>query len=189
MFQGIGAGLVLFCQMAAGAPEQSDVPPKPVTAGEIRAETRTEKASVPVVSEATVLFRNEVGDKFQLIGARFILDGIELPAAPLDGTAGKETVIFKGPMTSGRHVITSHVSFQGRNRAIFTYLQGYTLNLDSSDEVFVVSGDQSSATVVAKEQKGFNVPYEKSLTVDFEMRGALTASSGRGASALRQVSR
>ena len=101
---------------------------------------------MPVISEATVSFRNEVGEKFQLTQARFTVDGIELPAIALDVAQGKETVIFKGPMTSGRHVITSHLSYQGRNRAIFTYLDGYTLNLESKDEVFVVSGAPSSVT-------------------------------------------
>jgi hypothetical protein len=89
-------------------------------------------------------------------------------------------VIFKGPMTSGRHVITSHLSYQGRNRAIFTYLEGYTLNLDSKDQLFVVSGSPSSVTVVGKDRKGFTVPFEKSLAVGFETRGAITDAAYNG---------
>lgn len=180
MIQGM-AGLVLFCQMAAGAPAQSDEPPKPVTAEEIRAEVGADKASVPATSEATLAFRNEVGKKFQLTQARFTIDGIELPAVAVDGTGGTETVIFKGPMTSGRHVVTSHLSYQGRNRAIFTYLDGYTLNLDSKEEVFVVSGAPSSVTVVSKDKKGFTVPFEKSLAVGVETRGAAAEAASAGA--------
>jgi hypothetical protein len=186
MLQGIGAGLVLFCQMATGAPEPADEPSPPAAPA---AENKPiEKASIPVISEATVSFRNDVGDKFQLMQGRFSVDGIDLPAVPLDPTPGRETVIFRGPMTSGRHVITSHLTYQGRNRAIFTYLKGYTFNIDAKDEVFVVSGALSSATVVAHEQKGFTVPYEKSLTVDFDVRGAMTDAVSNG-TATRRASR
>jgi hypothetical protein len=173
MLQGMGAGLVLFCQLAmADAPETADEPKTPAA----KPEPSYQKASVPVTSEATITFRNEVGDKFQLMQGRFVIDGVEVPEVTLDSTPGKETVIFKGPMTSGRHVISSRIAYQGRNRSIFTYLQGYTLNLENTEEVFVVSGETSKATLVAKEHKGFTVPYEQSLVVDFEARGAMTGA-------------
>jgi len=185
MLQGIGAGLVLFCQMATGVSDEAGEPRAPA----ITAEQPSERASVPVISETTVLFRSDVGDKFQLTQARFTMDGIELPAASLDIPPGRDTVIFKGPMSSGRHVITSYLKYQGRNRAIFTYLEGYTLNLDSTDEVFVVSGEPSSVTVVAREQRGFTVPFEKSLTVGFETRGAMTDVAKDNNQAARRASR
>ena len=184
MFQGIGAGLVLFCQMAAGAPEEAVEPRAPATTQEQPAE----KASVPVISETTVSFRNDVSDKFQLIQARFTMDGIELPAVSTDMPPGQDTVVFKGPMSSGRHVITSYLKYQGRNRAIFTYLEGYAVNLDAKDEVFVVSGEPASVTIVARPQRGFTIPYEKSLAISFETRGGVTDVAGN-ASAARRASR
>jgi hypothetical protein len=170
--------------MATGAPEQAVEPRASATTQE----QPMEKASVPVISEATVSFRNDVGDKFQLVQARFTMDGIELPAVSTEIPPGRDMVVFKGPMSSGRHVITSYLKYQGRNRAIFTYLEGYAVNLDATDQVFVVSGEPASVTIVAREQKGFTTPYEKSLAITFETRGGATDVADN-ASAARRASR
>jgi hypothetical protein len=122
----------------------------------------------PTQAHATVHFRNDVGRAFRLVEARFLIDGQAVPIAINQAEPGQDFVVFTGPVTSGRHVITSHLTYQGRDSAIFTYLKGYTFNLDSREEVNTQGDSAVSVTIVGKEHKGFNVAYEKRLGIGLE---------------------
>ncbi len=132
-----------------------------------------EAPATPASSDATLRFRNDVGDAFQLGEARFTLDGHSLPALLTTVLHGQDYVIFNGPLAPGRHVLTSHVTYQGRSRSIFTYMKGYIFTLDTTHELNVPDSGAMSATVVGKPNKGFNVPFEKSLLIDLEQPAAL----------------
>jgi hypothetical protein len=116
----------------------------------------------------TVIFRNDVGKRFQMVGARFTLDGIALPAFPSNPDPGQEYVILAGEMSSGRHVLSGRVRFRGRSRAIFTYLKGYVLDIDTQQAIYSVSGVPAKVRIVATDRKGFSVPFEKSVAVAVE---------------------
>jgi hypothetical protein len=130
----------------------------------------TETAQVPATARATVYFRNDVGAAFQLVDARFIMDGVELGMVVSDPERGKSYLIFTGPVAAGPHLVTTRATYQGRPRGggIVTYTTGYTLNLDS-DDVLILPRDQNlSFTIVGQQDKGLNVPLEKSITVGVE---------------------
>jgi hypothetical protein len=123
---------------------------------------------LPPTGEATIHFRDDVGRNFRLVTARFAIDAKDLPRAPTKSQHGRDYVIFQGALAAGRHTLTSHLTYRGRGRGVFTYLKGYTFNLTSEERLEVAVGGTVSVTVVGKEQKGFNVPYEKSLATTIE---------------------
>ena len=94
----------------------------------------------------------------------------------------QDIVIFDGQIAPGKHSLTSHVVYQGRSRSIFTYMKGYTFNLDSTHELDVAASGATSATIIGKPNKGFNVPFEKSLGVE------MTQTSGSTGPSAKQVS-
>jgi hypothetical protein len=156
-------------QAAAGAPATAAAKPA-ATASSAATDTATEEAPATAArGEATLRFRNDVGNAFQMTEARFAMDGRSLPTLLTSAEHGQDYVIFAGPITPGRHVITSHISYQGQSRGtIFTYMKGYTFNIDSTHEINVPEGGTTNATIVGKTNKGFNVPFEQSLIVEME---------------------
>jgi len=178
MWTAIGVGILVVAQAGAlpstaskaGAAAPAAAAAKPTaTASAADPDTGGQEAPATAASgEATLRFRNDVGDSFQMTEARFSLDGRLLPTLLTSAAHGQDYVIFTGPIAPGRHVITSHISYQGQSRAIFTYLKGYTFNLDSTHEMNVPEGGTAIATIVGRTNKGFNVPFEHSLIVEME---------------------
>ncbi len=175
----IGVGILLMAQAGASpaivAPKGAAAPSMNGAANET--DTDTSAAEPPATGmETTLRFRNDVGDTFQLSEAHFTLDGRDLPALLTSSVArGQDYVIFAGPLAPGRHVVTSHVIYQGKSRSIFTYMKGYTFNIDSTHELTVAERGATSAIIVGKPNKGFNVAFEHSLMVGMEQS---TASGG-----------
>ncbi len=166
MWMVIGVGLLLVAQ--AGATPAIVAPKEATAPGSGAHDTEAPAVEAPAVgNETTLRFRNDVGSGFQLTQARFTLDGRALPVLLTGSIArGQDYVIFTGPLAPGRHVLTSHVTYQGKSRSIFTYMKGYTFNLDTTHELEVAASGATSATIVGKPNRGFNVPFERSLTVE-----------------------
>jgi serine/threonine protein kinase len=113
---------------------------------------------------ATVHFRDEAGDNFQLVEARFIMDDHPLPVLTAAPRAG-DTVIYTGRVRPGRHVVSARLVYQGRNRGPFTYLAGYKLNVESREVVDVPANRPASFTIATEKKKGMNLPFDKQLAV------------------------
>ena len=155
---------------AAAKPAATVSTADPDTAG-------AEAPATAASGEASLRFRNDVGKSFQMTEARFALDGRLLPTLLTRAEHGQDYVIFTGPIAAGRHVITTHITYQGQSRAtIFTYMKGYTFNLDSTHEINVPEGGTANATIVGRTNKGLNVPFEQSLIVEMEPPGALAGA-------------
>jgi len=113
---------------------------------------------------ATVRFRDDAGDGFQLVEARFVMDDRPLPV--LTGARHTEdTVIYAGRVRPGRHVVSARLVYQGRNRGPFSYLAGYKLNVQSREVVDVPADRPASFTIATEKKKGMNVPLDKQLAI------------------------
>jgi hypothetical protein len=113
---------------------------------------------------ATVRFRDDAGDGFQLVEARFVMDDHPLPV--LTGAPrSANTVIYEGRVRPGRHVVSARLVYQGRNHGPFTYLSGYKLNVQSREVVEVPADRPASFTIATEKKKGLNVPLDKQLAV------------------------
>jgi hypothetical protein len=187
-FHGTGASAAPAAESATGAAEspagiEAPLSPAPTPGG--RPAAIAPGSATPgmtpgttpgtMKAHATLHFRNDAGDSYELTEARFVMDGETLPTVVTENARGKDFVIFTGPVRSGGHVITSYLTYQGRAHGVFTYTKGYTFNVESQDS-FVTPGDRAvSLTIIGKEKKGINIPLEKRLTVTVEDRGAAAA--------------
>jgi hypothetical protein len=181
MWMAIGVGILLAAQ--AGATPAIVAPKEGAAPAENGSETEAPPPQSPAVgSETTVRFRNDVGNTFELMEARFTLDGRPLPSVLTSAANGQEYVIFTGPLTPGRHILNSHVLYQGKSRSIFTYMKGYSFAIDSMHELEVAASGATSATIIGKRNRGFDVPFEKSLVVQMEQK------NGAGGATTNQVS-
>ena len=147
--------------VVAASEEVAAAPASPATSA-------ASPASPVATARATLRFRNDTGATYKLVEARFVMDGAELPTVLKGGVRGQSQRVFSGEVTPGRHVVASRLTYQGADRAIFTYMKGYTFRVQS-DDTFVARGDQAVAmTIVCKETTGFNTPIEKRLFVTVE---------------------
>jgi len=118
--------------------------------------------------QATLRFKNEAGATYKLVEARFVMDGAELPTVITSADHGETRQVFSGQVPAGHHVVASRLTYQGADRAIFSYMKGYTFHVKSDDE-FVARGNNAvSMTIVCKEKTGFNDPVERRLFVTVE---------------------
>jgi hypothetical protein len=100
------------------------------------------------------------------------MDGGDLATVIKAAEPGKSYVVFSGDLSSGRHVVIAHLTYQGANHGVFTYANGYTFKVES-DEILTVRGDQAvSFTIICKERTGFTDAAEKRLVVTVEGRRA-----------------
>jgi hypothetical protein len=116
----------------------------------------------------TLRFKNEAGPNYKLVEARFVMDGTELPTVITTAQRGETQQVFSGQVPAGHHVVASRLTYQGADRAIFSYMKGYTFHVKSEDG-FVAGGKNAvSMTIVCKEKTGFNEPIERRLFVAVE---------------------
>lgn len=113
---------------------------------------------------ATVHFRDEAGDGFQLVEARFVMDDHPLPVLTAPPRAG-DLVIYTGRVHPGRHVVSARLVYQGRSHGPFTYMAGYKLNVESREVVDVPADRPVSFTIATEKKKGMNIPFDKQLAV------------------------
>jgi hypothetical protein len=75
--------------------------------------------------------------------------------------------VGSGAVNPGPHIVTAQLTYRG-DRAVFSYMQGYKLNV-KSDQVLTAPADQTVGfTVVSHENKGMNVPLERRVVVTVE---------------------
>lgn len=147
---------------AAANPAPGDEPPPAEVAPQPVA------VAAPRSTYTTLRFRNDVSDKYTLVEVRFVMDGEALPTVLRDVHRGQSTVVFAGAARPGRHVVTAHLTYQGRSRGIFTYPKGYTFKV-TSDEVLTTPSDRTvTFTIVGSEVKGLKAPVEGRLAVTVE---------------------
>jgi hypothetical protein len=116
---------------------------------------------------ATVSFRNDVGKKLRLVEARFTMDGENLPVVLTSADPGKSYVITSRSVVPGPHVVTVRLTYRG-DRGVFSYMQGYKLNVQSQQLLTAPSDRPVTFTLVGSEHKGMTVPLERRVVVTVE---------------------
>jgi hypothetical protein len=120
---------------------------------------------------ATVSFRNDVGKKLRLVEARFTMDGENLPVVLTSADPGKSYVITSRSVIPGPHVVTVRLTYRG-DRGVFSYMQGYKLNVQSQQLLTAPTDRPVTFTLVGSEKKGMTVPLEKRVVVTVESGAA-----------------
>jgi hypothetical protein len=147
-----GALAVGFAGAAGAQPERSqqeDAPARPQTDTERTAALLDESRLPP----ARIDFQNAMGRSFRLVEIQVFMDGRKLlqRTAREGGELPQRFSIYDGPIQRGAHDVVAYLVFRGRNRGPFTYLDGYTVKVESRQS-FVARPDQASNfTLVADE--------------------------------------
>lgn len=138
----------------------------------VHRETGTPGAA-STTAHVTLHFQNDAGHTFRLVDARFLMDGADLPMVINSAERGKSYIVFSGKLPFGRHTVAAHLTHQGANHGVFSYMNGYTFKV-KSDELLTVRGDQPvSFSIICKERTGFNDAVERRLVVTVEGRHAI----------------
>jgi hypothetical protein len=138
------------------------------SSGKVQAAHQESQAQAEVrggPAHAALYFKNEAGETFRLVDARFVMDGAELPTVIKAAERGKSYAVFSGDLHPGHHVVTTHLMYQGANHGVFSYMNDYAFKVESDEVLTTDSGQAASFTIVCKERTGFNEPVDKRLVV------------------------
>lgn len=113
-------------------------------------------------------FRSDASARFELVEARFAVDGDLVPTAITNAERGKDYVVILDPLPAGRHVITTHLLYRPKTRKVFTYMNGYRFDVRSDEVVTALPDHSATFTIVGMEASGVNTPIDRALTVKVE---------------------
>jgi hypothetical protein len=122
----------------------------------------------PAVPDGTLHFRNDAGSRFELMEARFTLDGENLPMVLTHAEHGQDYVVVAEPLSPGRHVVATQLLYRIKGRKVFTYMNTYRFSVRSEEVVTALPDHTATFTIVGTEKKGINTPIEKTLNVNVE---------------------
>ena len=156
------------------APEASKVSASLVETPKAKA-SKPEARLVEVVVPVRMIARNQMGRRFRLVEARFVLGGNEV--ARLSAAPGQEVDLSSPfmvvPLRRGEHALTATLVFQGRNVGPFSYLGNYRYRVESTYSFYLERTDrQPIIEVVAREQGGLMTPLERRPTLEISATNA-----------------
>ena len=120
---------------------------------------------------AKLYFRNDVSDRYDLVEVRFVMNGRELSRLANPERA-KSYAVYEGTIDPGRHIVTAHLTYQGKSRGPFTYTKGYRFKVSSDQVLTTPAGRNVSFTIVGKEDRGLTTPNAGRLAVTVEENAA-----------------
>jgi hypothetical protein len=149
------------------------------------AASRVEPRLVEVVMPVRVVARNQMGRRFRLLEARFVLGGTEIGrvTAPAGQEADLYAPVMVLPLRRGEHALTVSLVFQGRNVGPFSYLGNYRYKVETTYAFYLEHTTQPPIIeVVAREQGGMLTPLERRPALD------IFANAGSGVTPMNGVS-
>ncbi len=149
--------------------EGAKVPASQVEAAAKGGTFRREARFIEVVVPVRLVARNQMGRRFRLVEARFVLGGTEV--ARLTAKPGEEVdlnaPVMVVPLRRGEHALTATLVFQGRNVGPFSYLDNYRYRVETTYSFYVEQTHrQPIIELVAHEQGGMMVPLERRPTLE-----------------------
>jgi hypothetical protein len=99
----------------------------------------------------------------------FVLDGKPLPVLT-NVKSGADVVIFAGRVLPGPHVVETRLDYQGNRRGLVTYLRKYRLSVEAKEVLTVPKEQAVQFTISGKQNRGFNVPFDKQLGIQVRDR-------------------
>lgn len=128
-------------------------------------------------SRLVVRVTNDIGARFRLVGATVALDGNQIyvgrePNDAVDDMRGE--VVFDGAVTPGPHNVAVRFEFEGNGFGVFSYMNGYTVQVTSATQVIVDSGMTMEVDAVGFEDRRSGAAYEERPSIRFTTRDSET---------------
>lgn len=122
-------------------------------------------------ARASLIHINELSASYKIESVTYTLDGQGKynkadPTGQLN--AQKELKVWEGTIPPGNHNLTVNFQLRGNGFGVFSYVQDYTFNVQSTTTFNAEQGKSCSVKVIADEQKGFGRSFVERPTVRFE---------------------
>ena len=120
----------------------------------------------------SILQKNTVGAMFTMVSATYSLDKskvYEKLNSP-ETFEAEELNIYDGELPAGRHLIETKCVFKGNGYGVFSYMKGYTFNVEE-DYVFEVETGGKANVVSTLEDKGASYNVNHRLKLSFSETG------------------
>ncbi len=118
-----------------------------------------------------LVHENKMGASFVLQSVAYALDGAPIfTRVNTDGSLDKQAKIevFNGRIVPGNHQLTVQMKFRGNGFGVFSYLNGYKFNLQSSYTFNAEGGKVTTVKAVAFEKGGFTTDIKDRPAIRFE---------------------
>jgi len=122
-------------------------------------------------SRATVWHENKLGRGYTVESIAYYLDG-QGKFSKADPTGGldemREFKVFEGAVPPGTHSVTVNLRLRGNGFGVFSYVQDYTFNVQSSHSFVAEEGKNCAVRVVSDERRGIGRSFTERPNVQFE---------------------
>jgi hypothetical protein len=118
-----------------------------------------------------IMLHNDVGDRYKLIKATYILDGQSIFEKTSTGgwtELPEYDRIYQGYVRPGPHALTVLLEYEPNDLGIFTYARGYKLKVRSNTEFDAKEKDQVAVHAVVRES-GLATKLEQGLQIAYKI--------------------
>lgn len=135
-------------------------------------------------AQAHITHHDEMGSSYKLVRVVYALDGAPIfNKADESGALSEreEFDIYNGSIVPGEHTLTVSLQYRGHGYGIFSYLQGYRFNINSSYTFTAAEGKMTELRVVGYEKGGPTTPLEERPQVQFMQKVSDSKSAASAA--------
>ncbi|MBN1336404.1 MAG: hypothetical protein JXB39_10625 [Deltaproteobacteria bacterium] len=123
-------------------------------------------------ARAVVWHENSLSGAFSIDSITYFLDGESIYAFGTGGTSQvlpQEFKLHEGPVPAGNHTIAVSMVLRGNGFGVFSYVDRYTFNVDSSYAFDVEEGRSCEVWVRLKERKGVGRSFVERPNVVYDL--------------------
>lgn len=122
-------------------------------------------------ARAVLLHKSEMGSSFVLESVAYVLDGAPIfTKSDLNGELAKgEFEIFNGRIVPGQHQIAVKLAYRGHGFGVFSYLEGYRFNIQSSYTFKAEPTKVTQVKIVGYEKGGITTDLKDRPSVRYDV--------------------
>ena len=122
-------------------------------------------------ARAVLLHKSEMGGSFVLESVAYVLDGAPIfTKSDLSGDLARgEFEIFNGRIIPGQHQIAVKLGYRGHGFGVFSYLEGYRFNIQSSYTFKAEPSKVTQVKIVGYEKGGITTDLKDRPSVRYDV--------------------
>ena len=132
-------------------------------------------------ARAVLWHKNELGPAFTIQSVNYYLDGQSIYSKTVldESLSGKsEFELHDGPIPAGNHTIAVSMVLRGNGFGVFSYVDQYTFNVQSSYAFTAEDGKSCEVWIRVKERKGIGRSFVERPWVEYDLSCTRVGPSG-----------
>lgn len=132
-------------------------------------------------ARAVLWHKNELGPAFTIQSVNYYLDGQSIYSKTVldESLSGKsEFKLHDGPIPAGNHTIAVSMVLRGNGFGVFSYVDKYTFNVQSSYAFTAEDGKSCEVWIRVKERKGIGRSFVERPWVEYDLSCTRVGPSG-----------